>query len=44
MGTGNSVTHRYESWVGFRFANELLASQKEFALKVVELMTPTKAA
>ena len=29
---------------GFRFANELLASQKEFALKVVELMTPAKAA
>jgi hypothetical protein len=29
---------------GFRFAHELLASQKEFALKVVELMTPTKAA
>jgi hypothetical protein len=29
---------------GFRFAEELLASQKEFALKVVDAMTPAKAA
>jgi hypothetical protein len=29
---------------GFRFAEELLASQKNFALKVVETMSPRRAA
>ena len=29
---------------GFRLAEEVLASQKEFALKIVEAMTPAKAA
>ena len=29
---------------GFRLAEELLASQREFALRVVEAMTPAKAA
>ena len=29
---------------GFRLAEEILASQKEFALKVVEAMTPSRAA
>ena len=43
-GTTAPFDARHLMQEGFRLAEELLASQREFALRVVEAMTPAKAA
>jgi len=41
---GGLLDPRHAMRETFRLAEELLASQKEFALKVIDVMTPSKAA